>query len=79
VTAVGLEPTANQLKVDCSTTELRGHALADEYCLLYTQTPSAQHQYNMACQDLIWAFSSPCIWYLIGDRNNSKMGLFVNV
>ncbi len=25
MSAVGLEPTANQLKVDCSTTELRGH------------------------------------------------------
>ncbi len=30
MSAVGLEPTANQLKVDCSTTELRGH-FGDRY------------------------------------------------
>gem|GEM_PF-3043412 len=34
MSAVGLEPTANQLKVDCSTTELRGH-FGDRYRTLF--------------------------------------------
>jgi hypothetical protein len=29
MTAVGLEPTTNRLKVDCSTTELRGQTRCD--------------------------------------------------
>jgi hypothetical protein len=58
VTAVGLEPTANRLKVDCSTTELRGRI--KQLTVLHSQ----QQTYYIMPVKISFSLSREAIAYL---------------
>ena len=86
MTAVGLEPTANRLKVDCSTTELRGHAFCRiQTDFLTSRATAAQRQYIMDCQDFLMATlnceqAGACVSDIsVSDVIKGRLGLFVDL
>ena len=52
MTAVGLEPTTNRLKVDCSTTELRGHVPGLRNIAILATPPFDRCYCNASCHIL---------------------------